>query len=101
MFLAILCFCLLPRNLATSNYFSEAEKRCGDLRKQRDSEIESVKFSWLATLKPLFDWHTWMFGSMALCYGVAAASISNFLPVSEMFEFQFSYLIVHQYLDSR
>lgn len=42
--------------------------------------MEGEKFSWSATLKPLIDWHSWMYGFMALCYGCAAASISNFLP---------------------
>lgn len=86
IFLAIVCFTLLPRNIAASKYFTEEEKLCGGLRLQRESEVETVKFSWSATLKPLYDWHTWMFAFMALCYGVAAASISNFLPVSRMFK---------------
>ncbi|RDW63281.1 MFS general substrate transporter-13 [Coleophoma cylindrospora] len=80
MFLAIVCFILLPRNVAASKYFNESEKHCATVRLQRESEIETIKFSWSATLKPLLDWHTWMFGFMALCYGVASASISNFLP---------------------
>ncbi|KAJ9144041.1 MFS general substrate transporter [Pleurostoma richardsiae] len=80
IFLAITSFVLLPRNMESSKYFTEAEKHCSSIRLRREAEVEKVKFSWSATLKPLLDWHTWMFGFMALCYGVAAASISNFLP---------------------
>lgn len=82
MFLAILSFALLPRSLTASKYFTDDEKRIGVFRLRREFEVETTKFSWSATLKPLFDWHTWMFGFMSLCYGVAAATISNFLPVS-------------------
>ncbi|KUJ16734.1 MFS general substrate transporter [Mollisia scopiformis] len=78
--LAILAFILLPRSIAKSNYFTEAEKQCSKLRLQAESEIEGDSFSWSATLTPLLDWHSWMYGFMALCYGCAAASISNFLP---------------------
>lgn len=80
MLLAIVCFTLLPRSMSSSNYFTAAEKHCSSIRLHREAEIETVKFSWTATLKPLINWHTWMFGLMALFYGVAAASISNFLP---------------------
>ena len=80
MVLAIICFTLLPRNMQSSKYFTTAEKHCSSIRLQREAEVETVKFSWSATLKPLTNWHTWMFGLMALFYGVAAASISNFLP---------------------
>lgn len=80
IFLAVASFILLPRSVEKSNYFTPAEKACSKLRLQAESEIEGENFSWLATLKPLFDWHSWMYGFMALCYGCAAASISNFLP---------------------
>lgn len=81
MFLAILCFLLLPRNMESSRYFSQSEKYCSTLRMGTEVEVEEQSFSWSKTLRPLIDWHTWMFGLMALFYGVAAASISNFLPV--------------------
>lgn len=83
IFLAIVSFILLPRNLQASRYFSADEKHCGSIRLAREAEVETTKFSWKATLLPLMNWHTWMFGFMALCYGVAAASISNFLPVCD------------------
>ncbi|KIY00448.1 uncharacterized protein Z520_04133 [Fonsecaea multimorphosa CBS 102226] len=80
VFLSIVAFMILPRSLASSRYFTQAEKDYGTLRLQKEFEIEPIKFSWSAALKPLFNWHTWMFGSMSLCYGVAAATLSNFLP---------------------
>jgi hypothetical protein len=82
MFLSIVSFIVLPRNMKASKYFSEDEKYCSHIRLRREADVEDFKFSWAATLKPLLDWHTWMFGFMALCYGTASASISNFLPVS-------------------
>jgi hypothetical protein len=78
--LAVIAFILLPRSVGKSKYFTEAEKRCSKLRLQAESELEGENFSWKETLKPLLDWHSWMYGFMALCYGCAAASISNFLP---------------------
>lgn len=82
VFLAVCSFVLLPRSVQSSKYFTAEEKHCSQLRLQAESEIETSKFSWKATLAPLIHWHTWVYGFMALCYGVAAASISNFLPVS-------------------
>ncbi|KAE8442752.1 hypothetical protein EG329_002892 [Mollisiaceae sp. DMI_Dod_QoI] len=79
--LAILAFILLPRSVEQSTYFTPAEKHCSKLRLQAESQTEDDStFSWKETLKPLLDWHAWMYGFMALCYGCAAASISNFLP---------------------
>ncbi|OQU97695.1 hypothetical protein CLAIMM_03587 isoform 2 [Cladophialophora immunda] len=80
VFLSVLAFLILPRSLAASKYFSQEEKDLGALRLQREFEIEPIKFSWSAALKPLLNWHTWMFGAMSLCYGVAMATLSNFLP---------------------
>jgi len=80
VFLAVCAFVLLPRSVQSSMYFTEDEKHCSMQRLQAESEIEDTKFSWKATLEPLIHWHTWLYGFMALCYGVAAASISNFLP---------------------
>jgi hypothetical protein len=82
VFLAIIAFILLPRDVASSRYFTDLEKSCATMRLEKEQEVERVAFSLSATLKPLYDWHTWMFAFMALCYGVAAASVSNFLPVS-------------------
>lgn len=79
-FLSIIAFILLPRSVAESRYFTDAEKACSQLRMARESEYEKLAFSWKATLEPLLDWRTWLYGFMALCYGVASASISNFLP---------------------
>ena len=81
MFLAIVAFILLPRQLSRARFLTEEMKRVGTFRLRKEFEIEKVAFSWSATLKPLLDWHTWLFGFMALCYGVAAATVSNFLPV--------------------
>lgn len=84
MLLAIIALLILPRNVETSRFFNAAEKECSRLRLGKEVISEDTKFSWSSTLMPLLDWHTWLFGSMSLCYGVAAASISNFLPVSPL-----------------
>ncbi|RDW89243.1 MFS general substrate transporter-42 [Coleophoma cylindrospora] len=80
IFLAILAFILLPRDVQHSRYFSKDEKECSKIRLAATSEEETGKFSWSATLKPLLQWQTWLYAAMALGYGVACASISNFLP---------------------
>ena len=77
--LAIVSFVLLPRN-HTSRLFTDAEKQCLRTRLSREAQVETSKFSWHATLKPLISWQPWMFAFMSLGYGVASASISNFLP---------------------
>jgi MFS family permease len=82
IFLALVAFTLLPRSLTAARFLSKDEKHVGAFRLRKEFEIEKVAFSWSATLKPLLNWHTWLFGFMALCYGVAAATCSNFLPVS-------------------
>jgi hypothetical protein len=81
MFLALVAFTLLPRSLTTARFLNEEEKQLGAFRLRKEFEIENIAFSWSAALKPLLEWHTWLFGFMALCYGVAAATCSNFLPV--------------------
>lgn len=80
IFIATATFFLLPRSVATSKYFDEAEKECSRLRLEVEADAES-KLSMTAILKPLLDWHTWVYGFMALCYGVGIASCANFLPV--------------------
>ncbi|KAF7521543.1 hypothetical protein G7054_g12399 [Neopestalotiopsis clavispora] len=44
------------------------------------AQLEPEVFSWRSTLAPLAGWETWFFAGIALSYGVACASVSNFLP---------------------
>ncbi|RFU25169.1 hypothetical protein B7463_g11168, partial [Scytalidium lignicola] len=78
--LAICAFMLLPQGVSQSRYFNEEEGKCSKIRLALYTESQEAKFTWRAALLPLFHWQTWMFGAMALGYGVACASISNFLP---------------------
>ena len=66
MALAIAAFFALPRDVGSSRYFTEAEKRCATFRKEKEEEIETGRFSWFATLRPLGDWRVWMYGIMAV-----------------------------------
>ncbi|KAI1340514.1 major facilitator superfamily domain-containing protein [Xylariaceae sp. FL0016] len=79
-FLAVVAFILLPRTVESSPYFSTGEKDVARRRAQDSIQLEAEKFSWRSTLLPFLKAQTWLFGAMALSYGVACASVSNFLP---------------------
>ncbi|KAH8807922.1 major facilitator superfamily domain-containing protein [Xylogone sp. PMI_703] len=78
--LSLCAFILLPKSVSESRYFNDEEKKCSNIRLELYTESQTVRFTWRAALLPLLHWQTWMFGAMALGYGVACASISNFLP---------------------
>ncbi|CAJ2509987.1 Uu.00g058870.m01.CDS01 [Anthostomella pinea] len=78
--LAIVAFFLLPRTVESSRYFSASEKAVARHRAGPSAQLESEDFSWRSTLLPLKEPQTWLYGAMALSYGVACASVSNFLP---------------------
>ncbi|KAI1078462.1 major facilitator superfamily domain-containing protein [Whalleya microplaca] len=79
-FLAIVSFILLPRSVESSRYFTSSEKAVARQRSEAFAQLESEQFSWRSTLLPLLSTQTWLYGGMALSYGVACASVSNFLP---------------------
>ncbi|KAH8677854.1 major facilitator superfamily domain-containing protein [Xylariales sp. PMI_506] len=79
-FLAILCFFLLPRSVESSRYFTAEDKAAARRRSAASAQLEAEAFSWRAALEPLLRGETWFYGAMALSYGVACASVSNFLP---------------------
>lgn len=71
----------LPKNVVSSKYFTEAEKRCAASRKREEEEVNSVKSSWSDSLQPLGDWQVWMFGFMAV--GVETLNDIFNLPKNE------------------
>ncbi|KAI0002813.1 major facilitator superfamily domain-containing protein [Xylariaceae sp. FL0662B] len=79
-FLAVVSFILLPRSVEASKYFTPPEKAAARQRSQASAQLKSEPFSWRPTLLPLLRAQTWLYGGMALSYGVACASVSNFLP---------------------
>jgi hypothetical protein len=83
IFIALVTFLLMPRSVATSRYFTQAGKDCAKFRLEVELDANSKLF-WTAILKPFRDWQTWLFGFMALCYGVGIASVANFLPASPL-----------------
>lgn len=83
VFLAILSFILLPRSVETSRYFSAGDKAVARRRAAGSAHLqeeETVAFSWRSALSPLLRGEAWFYGATALSYGVACASVSNFLP---------------------
>ncbi|KAK6075179.1 vitamin H transporter protein [Seiridium cupressi] len=80
VFLAILSFILLPRSVESSWYFSASDKSAARHRAENSAQLEAETFSWRPALRPLIQAETWFYGAMALSYGVACASVSNFLP---------------------
>ncbi|KAI1488134.1 major facilitator superfamily domain-containing protein [Biscogniauxia mediterranea] len=79
-FLAIVAVFLLPRSVESSRYFCKSEKAVARCRAEASAQLESEVFSWRLTLSPLLRPQTWLYGAMAISYGVACASVSNFLP---------------------
>ncbi|KAI5926581.1 major facilitator superfamily domain-containing protein [Camillea tinctor] len=79
-FLAIVAFFLLPRSIGSSRYFDASEREVARCRAEESAQLEPEVFAWRSTLLPLFGLQTWLYGAMAMCYGVACASVSNFLP---------------------
>lgn len=75
---------VLPKDVSSSRWFTQSEKKVARMRLEKEAETETNRFSLAAVLQPLRDWKTWLYGFMALCYGVACASISNFLPVRKL-----------------
>jgi hypothetical protein len=80
VFLAIVSFFLLPRSVESSWVFNDADRAAAKRRASSSANLESEIFSWRATLRPLLQSETWLYGAMALSYGVACASVFNFLP---------------------
>lgn len=80
VFLAILSFILLPRSVESSRYFNAGDRTVARDRAATSAQLEPEPFSWRSTLLPLVRGETWFYGAMALSYGVACASVSNFLP---------------------
>ncbi|ETS79308.1 hypothetical protein PFICI_09161 [Pestalotiopsis fici W106-1] len=80
IFLAIVAFLLLPRSVETSQYFNASDRVIARERAAASAQLEAEVFSWRSTLLPLAQGETWFFAAMALSYGVACASVPNFLP---------------------
>ncbi|KAI1502773.1 major facilitator superfamily domain-containing protein [Biscogniauxia marginata] len=78
--LAIAAFFLLPRTVEASRYFHKSEKAVASRRAENTVQLGPEEFSWRSTLLPLLWPQTWLYGAMAVSYGVACASVSNFLP---------------------
>lgn len=79
--LAVLAFMILPKDVDHSRYFTPEERNCSSIRLALQNETEESRFNARAILAPLYLWQSWLYAAMALGYGVACASISNFLPV--------------------
>lgn len=78
--LSLIALAVLPRSVASSQWFTPAEKHAAALRYRAEIQPQHEGFSWGASAAPLRRANTWAFALMALSYGVACASISNFLP---------------------
>ncbi|KAL3458117.1 major facilitator superfamily domain-containing protein [Aspergillus heterothallicus] len=67
----------LPRDVASSRFFTDAHKNCAAQRMMH----EKTEISWIQGMQVLRDWKIWaLAGAVFLC-GVGSASSSNFLPV--------------------
>ncbi|KAK8870117.1 hypothetical protein IAR55_000687 [Kwoniella newhampshirensis] len=78
-FAALVAF-VLPWSPAKARFLNEREKEVARLRILNDGSTKTdTKFDKKAFFKPLSDWKFYVFGSIALCYGIAAAVAGNFL----------------------
>jgi sugar phosphate permease len=78
-FIAVINFFWLPHSVRKSRWFTEEEALLSDTRIHQDTT--SDEFSYADAARELKDWKVWVFGFMALMYGVGSNSSSNFLPV--------------------
>ncbi|RDW78369.1 hypothetical protein BP5796_06221 [Coleophoma crateriformis] len=77
---AILVGLVLPWSLSSATFLTEREKEVGRLRMLKDgSEQTETKFQMKTFFKPLSDWKFYVFGAIALCYGITASVAANFL----------------------
>ena len=77
---AILAASLLPHSSLTCNFLSEREKEVAALRLLKDGSVSiNTKLDLRRFFKPLRDWKFYIFGTIALCYGIAGSVASNFL----------------------
>ena len=77
---AILAAFLLPHSPLKCNFLSEREKEVAALRLLKDGSVSiNTKLDLRRFFKPLRDWKFYIFGTIALCYGIAGSVASNFL----------------------
>nr|XP_031858636.1 uncharacterized protein CI109_006016 [Kwoniella shandongensis]KAA5525708.1 hypothetical protein CI109_006016 [Kwoniella shandongensis] len=77
---AVLVGVVLPWTPATARFLNQREKEVARLRLLQDGSTKTdTKFSSKSFFKPLSDWKFYVYGGIALCYGISASVAGNFL----------------------
>ncbi len=82
VFFALCGLYCLPRDVASTKLLDADEKRAATIRYAREVLPRDQDFRWSDVTSALKRVDTWVFAGMGLSYGVACASIYNFLPVT-------------------
>ncbi|KZF23930.1 allantoate permease [Xylona heveae TC161] len=72
---------ILPKSMSQCSWFTEEEKIVGEQRLLQDCSVETdEKFDLKTALKRILDIRIMIWASIGFSYGVATASVANFLP---------------------
>ncbi|KAI9730744.1 MAG: hypothetical protein M1834_005713 [Cirrosporium novae-zelandiae] len=78
---AILAFFHLPKSGSKCHWFTEEESLVEELRLLQDGSIKTdEEFNLREALSAIVDWRIFTWATSCFCYGIAQASVSNFLP---------------------
>ena len=79
---AILSYWWIPENIRKCRFFTDEEKHVATLRILMDSSLEAEeKFSLKACKTALLQWRVAVNSVIALSYGIAAATVGNWIPI--------------------
>nr|A0A2Z4HQ22.1 RecName: Full=MFS-type transporter efuF; AltName: Full=Enfumafungin biosynthesis cluster protein F [Hormonema carpetanum]AWW17215.1 transporter [Hormonema carpetanum] len=79
--LASFAYWHLPSSVLSCKWFTEEEKHVAEQRMLHDGSIQTdEKFALKTALANLLDWKIALYAVIGISYGVASASVGNFLP---------------------
>ena len=82
LLVAAVAFFVLPRNLQTTYFLTQAEKEAGTALQLMDSVSEvTTVFSWAEALSEFRTWHVYVRMIIAFTFGVLLNSNANFLAI--------------------
>lgn len=81
MLIAIPAFLVIPQSMSTCRWLRPEERAIAVQRMLADGSSKTeVQYKFKEALEPFKDWKSYVWAMIALCYGIASASTSNFLP---------------------
>lgn len=82
LLIAIFTYFWIPANITRCRFFTEDEKRVATQRILMDSSLQAEeKFSFKACKEALLQWRVFVNSVIALSYGIASATVGNWIPI--------------------